>query len=316
MANLFIIGNGFDLSHYLKTSYDDFKKFLLLSYPNIIMDELIIPEGIELSDGGIDYDENDVLSMLFYLIDEEEGNISDIEIKWRDIENSLGHLNFSQIYDYHEDIFDKDGDIDYWKTAARNENLIENLIVPATAIQGYFSEWVNSIEINCADPKKDFKSLLKENDQFLVFNYTDTLEVVYDVCDSNICYIHGRQGEEIHFGHGNLEDNTEIYMQQNIGSENGLNDIYYQLRKKTEIALEDNSEFFSNLEECNISRIYSYGFSFSEVDKIYLEEICTMLKTEKVIWYFNDYDSHQVENYKKILVECGFKGIFNTFYIT
>lgn len=312
MTNLFIIGNGFDLSHGLKTSYQDFREFLLLNHPNIMMDELITPEGSMLPDGGIHYDEDKVLSMLFYLLNQAEND----DAEWKDIETSLGRLDFSEVYDWQDDILDKDGDVDHWKTVYRNEDITDDLIIPTTAIQSYFSEWVDSIKISSVNPKEDFMSLVKDRDQFITFNYTDTLEEVYGIDESNICHIHGRQGEEIYFGHGNSEDNYETYMQRNIGSENGLSHIDRQLKKETEIAIEMNSDFFCDLEELNIEKIYSYGFSFSVVDKIYLEEICRLIKTEEVIWYFNDYDLTLIKEYKKILMRCGFKGSFNTFYIS
>ncbi|MBZ5482420.1 hypothetical protein JGU65_24860 [Bacillus sp. T_4] len=36
MSNLFIIGNGFDLAHRLPTSYKDFYKYLIKTYPNAL----------------------------------------------------------------------------------------------------------------------------------------------------------------------------------------------------------------------------------------------------------------------------------------
>jgi hypothetical protein len=311
MTKLFLIGNGFDLSHGLKTSYQDFRGYLLSHYPDIEVDELITPEGKMLSDGGIYYNEEEVLSMLFYLLNQAERS----EEEWNDIETSLGYLDFSEVFDWQGDILDKDGDVDLWKTAYRNEDLASDLVIPTTTIQKYFSEWVDIIKINSAKPKKDFIRLVEDEDQFLTFNYTDTLEEVYGIDDNNICHIHGKQNQEIFFGHGNTEDYYESYMQQNIGSENDLSNIDRQLRKRTDIALQKNNDFFINLEMLKINKIYSYGFSFSEVDKIYLEEICRQINTEKVIWYFNDYDISSVGKYMVLLKQCGFKGNFNVFHI-
>ena len=52
MAKLFIIGNGFDSAHKLKTSYNHFREYLLSNNPEINMEELIIPEEIHDKDGG------------------------------------------------------------------------------------------------------------------------------------------------------------------------------------------------------------------------------------------------------------------------
>lgn len=312
MASLFIIGNGFDLDHGLETSYNNFRKYLLSNYPEIKMDEFKVPNEIDLPDGGVEYDDVEVLSMLFYLINVAEQN----EEKWSDIETTLGYLDFSEAFDWFDDILDKDGDNDMWKTVYRNENLSSQLVIPATKIQNFFWEWVNSISLYSASPKKDFINLLKGEHLFLSFNYTDTLEIVYDIPPEDVCHIHGKQYEEIFFGHGNKEDYYDRYMQSNIGSQDSLSKIDEQLRKKTEKALEENLDFFERLSEANITNIYSYGFSFNEVDAIYFVEICKRINTKNVIWYFNDFDKANIEKYMEFLNSCGFKGDFKTFHIS
>ncbi|MBY6035777.1 bacteriophage abortive infection AbiH family protein [Fictibacillus nanhaiensis] len=312
MSNLFVVGNGFDLDHELETSYNHFRKYLLANYPEIKMDELIVPNERHLPDGGVEYDDEEVLSMLFYLINMAEQN----EEKWSDIETALGNLDFSEAFDWFDDILDKDGDVDMWKTAYRNEDMASQLVIPTTKIQNFFWEWVNSISIHSVSPKKDFIKLLKDEDQFLSFNYTETLEIVYDVSLVDICHIHGKQYEEIFFGHGNKEDYYDKYMQSHIGSQDGLSKIDEQLKKKTEKALEENLDFFKSIRGANITNIYSYGFSFNEVDAIYFMEICKSINTENVTWYFNDFDKFNVEKYMEYLKCCGFKGVFKTFHIS
>lgn len=311
VANLFVIGNGFDLDHGLETSYNHFREYLISIYSEINMDELIAPNEIHLPDGGIEYNDEEVLSMLFYLINEAEQN----DEMWSDIETAIGNLDFSQLFDWHGDILDKDGDIDMWKTVYRNEDLASQLVIPATKIQYFFWEWVNSINLYSATAKKDFTKLLNHEDKFLTFNYTETLETVYDIDEDDICHIHGKQNEEIFFGHGNIKDYYDSYMQSNIGSQDGLSKIDRQLRKDTSRALEENIDFFEGLKGADINNIYSYGFSFNEVDSIYMKEICKWINTENVTLYFNDFDNSYVDRYSSYLRKCGFKGKFSTFHI-
>ncbi|MEC2037519.1 bacteriophage abortive infection AbiH family protein [Bacillus altitudinis] len=311
MSGLFVIGNGFDISHGLKTSYDDFRKYLI-SDIKIETDYLIEPESRMDQDGGILYDEVEVLSMLFYLISEAESNTE----KWSNVEASLANLDFSQVFDYYDEVLDKDGDIDFWKTSYNNEDIASNLVIPTLTIQQLFSEWINTIVISEVKTKVDFIELIKNEDLFLTFNYTETLEEVYEVSNEQVCYIHGKQNEEIYFGHGYTDDKTDYYLAKHIGSENSISEIYESLRKKTELALEDKMYFFDSLSKSNIKEIYSYGFSFSEVDMLYMKEICKRLDTRKVVWYFNDFDQHSHNDYKNNLVECGFKGNFSTFNIS
>ncbi|WZV57340.1 AbiH family protein (plasmid) [Priestia megaterium] len=91
MTKLFIIGNGFDSAHGLKTSYNNFKDYLTLNCSGINLEELIVPEEIHEDDGGITYDENEVISMIFYLLNQAERNtaqwqakIKSGEKKWSD----------------------------------------------------------------------------------------------------------------------------------------------------------------------------------------------------------------------------------------
>ena len=48
MTNLFVIGNGFDLAHGLKTSYEDFKLYLMEQVADIVEYELVVPEGLNI----------------------------------------------------------------------------------------------------------------------------------------------------------------------------------------------------------------------------------------------------------------------------
>ena len=46
------------------------------------------------------------------------------------------------------------------------------------------------------------ENLIESKDVFLNFNYTETLEIVYQVKAEKVCHIHGKRGEELIFGHG------------------------------------------------------------------------------------------------------------------
>lgn len=312
MTKLFIIGNGFDSAHTLPTSYNHFKEFLLSNNPQIKMDELVVPDAREHPKGGLVYNDNDVLSMLFYLISQAVEDPED----WSDVEQALGKLDFNEVFDGFDEILDNEGDVDLFKTSNMFEDIASNLVVPTLTIQSLFSDWINTIKLVDVIPLASFGDLLEEQDQFLTFNYTDTLEHVYGISDENICHIHGYQHGEIYFGHGNTEDYTEVYMQSHVGSQYSLRQIDEQLRKRTEEALQSNIWFFSNLESLNIREVYSYGFSYSKVDEVYITEICNRLKTKNVTWYFNDYDIKNHDKYKAVLIQSGYEGVFSTFHIS
>lgn len=302
MSKLFVIGNGFDIAHKFKTKYNHFRDYLINNFDGIQVDYPVLPEAIYMPDGEIEYNDEEVLSMLLFLLDEVE--FRDNKSEWNNIEYSLGQLEYDTFLD--DNYYDEDNLI---HMAYNNEDTAQSLITPVTSIQKYFQEWINQIEINSENKNSKFEDLIEENDQFLTFNYTSTLEEVYDVDDDNICYIHGRQGEEIHFGHGSDRDDSEYYSINYIGSDYGLSTIHENLRKRTDLVLQHNKDFFENLKENDITSIYSYGFSFGEVDTIYLKEICKNIDTSKVTWYLNNYDSEEDRNnFKNVIISSGFKG--------
>lgn len=312
MKSLFIIGNGFDLSHGLKTSYENFHEYLKEEYPDSNGEALVVPEPIFMPDGDVQYDDDATVNLLMCLINNAEPNGE----KWSDLERSMGYFDFDEAFDFLTEELDEDDEPDMWKNSYNNEDLARNLVEPVQSIVDYFSEWVDTIDINEEVKIKDdfLKIIDKDNDFFLTFNYTKTLEVLYKA--RKVCHIHGEQGGKLLFGHGNDTDYYEENMNKNIGSEAPLQEIQYALRKNTEKAIKDNEKFFSSLSE-DIDKIYSYGFSFGDVDKIYIEEICNILKTENITWYFNDFeDVNKRQEYEQMIRFCGFKGHVNIYHIS
>jgi len=311
MSSLFIIGNGFDLDHGIKTSYEDFHQFLKAEYPDASEDDYVLPESTSMPDGGIEFDDDEVASFLLRLISNTELDGDE----WSDLENSLGVLDFSEYLDYVTKVFDKDGDIDEWKTMYNTEDVALNLVVPTQRITKFFSNWVDTIEIDGTIPNKpDFEALIDKNcDMFLTFNYTQTLEKLYQV--KNVCHIHGEQGEDLLFGHGNDTDYSEEIMGKHVGAEGALQEIQAALRKDTTGAINNHQDFFDTLSP-SVEKIYSYGFSFSKVDEVYIKDICYKLETSNTIWYLNDYDNPtKLKQYEEKIINCGFKGRFSTYHI-
>ena len=177
-----------------------------------------------------------------------------------------------------------------------------------------FEKWVETISIS-EDKIDDIVDLFNDSCQFLTFNYTETLEVLYEMPSDIICHIHGKRGggQSLLVGHGvDIPREFKVH----IGADYILQQIDMQLQKDTISALNKNRAFFQQLANENITEIYSYGFSFSGVDMIYIEAICSYLNTDNVCWYFNDFG---LDNTKKCELEekiyhSGFKGKFGEPY--
>ncbi|KYG33443.1 bacteriophage abortive infection AbiH family protein [Priestia endophytica] len=308
MSNLFIIGNGFDLSHGLPTSYQNFHQYLLDKYPNSIHKGASFSiEPTTLPDGGISFDDDELVGFILELISiaEKDGD------NWCDIERSLGLLDFDTYFDDMNSLFEHDDhDNALFRDAHRNEGVSSNFYFAMIEVKRLFSEWVNSIDTSMVSGKDCLYKLIDEDeDTFLTFNYTDVLERVYEAID--ITYIHGSQGGEIIIGH---EEPYRESLDRYTGAEHDLMNLHDALRKDTKAIIEKERDFFDSLQ--NIDRIYSYGFSFSKVDLPYIKEICNHIDTKKITWYLNDYDSKErICTFINAILECGFKGKFATFHV-
>ena len=84
----------------------------------------------------------------------------------------------------------------------------------------------------------------------------------------------------------------------------------FELQNYVEGIMKNINEHNKQLE---VDNIYSYGFSFSEVDLPYIRRICGSIETDNVVWYINDYD--KVKCYRSIIKRCGFKGKLSKFRV-
>ena len=312
MSSLFIIGNGFDLSHDMKTKYKHFHCYLKTKYPNA-MPNLYNPKLAEELGGGV----------ITKLADEDIGFIMkvicDIEgCEWHSLEESLGKIELANYISSYDNAYDKTSDDEHWRKAYFNRSISRLIMEILFHIPILFSEWVSTIELSHVSPKADFVKLLnKDNDLFLSFNYTKTLEAIYGI--KNVCHIHGVQGEvkSILFGHGNEIDFFDNQKSTTpLGAENNFQGIHNWLRKNTQKALRNNKSFFDNLETLNINKIYSYGFSFSQVDEVYIEKICAKVKGKKTTWFLNEHHCEQtLKEYMNTIMRCGFDGTFDKFCV-
>jgi isocitrate lyase len=101
-----------------------------------------------------------------------------------------------------------------------------------------------------------------------------------------------------------------------MSSEDSRLKMLNQLRKNTEAAIKEKQDFFDIVAK-SVDKIYSFGFSFSKIDEVYIMEICSKLPTANVTWYLNDYDDIAQRNeYTKVIKSCGFEGKFDTYHIS
>ena len=301
MEKLFIIGNGFDLAHKLPTRYSDFKNYLTEKFPSADTEYVYVPESTIDQDGDEVYNKTEVVSFLLKIISEIEGD------EWNNLETTLGMID----YDDYFSLFELRDDDKEYHTIYNNEDTAKNISGAVYMIKQFFSDWIEEVDITDVQPNIMMKDLFdNQNDLFINFNYTETLEKIYGIKD--VCHIHGTRGSDIIFGHGS-PFNFAHYELKFTGAEEYMEKLQNSLKKDTKQAIEKHKHFFDKLS--GVERIYSYGFSFSDVDLVYIKEICKCINTKEVIWYLNSYDGKRNSEFKKRIKDCDFSGSFDSYTV-
>lgn len=311
MSKLFIIGNGFDSAHKMPTSYEEFRKYIIGEYELSEHEDEIpeIPDSSLMPDGEEFIDPKDAMRLAVWLLSWCGGSE---DCEWKEFESNLASLDYESVMDENTAFCD-DPDHLFWE-ANNYEMIASNLQSAMQKLPQIFEKWVETIPIS-KNKISDIVDLFNDSCYFLTFNYTETLEVLYGIPEENVCHIHGKRGgrQSLLVGHG-VERPRQF--QVHIGADHILQEIDMQLKKDTIGALKKNNVFFQKLANKNITEIYSYGFSFSDVDMIYIKKICSDVDTDNVIWYLNDFglDDAKKSQIEEKIYQAGFNGKFGVPY--
>lgn len=275
MKHLYFIGNGFDIHHNLPTRYTDFREWLREK----------------------DFEAYEWMITLYDVDDEDEnGDISDETWTWWSYFES--HLVDFEVYDeivaiandnqinYGADDF---SDGDRYRGAIEAEAEFEKLM---SRVLGYFDEWVDSIDIE----QSCNKIKLDRDADFLTFNYTRTMELVYNIPAERVHHIHGEAGKGNYIlGHGKSYQDIEDEIRSNepipdAGTPEEMEEWYssnydevYEntvgstastlrnYKKDVKKIIEDNFGIFYEMRDVEVITIM--GYSFSPIDNPYLSYI-------------------------------------------
>lgn len=318
MSSLFIIGNGFDLAHGIPTKYNDFRKYIIELYPEALefRDEIIhLEECKEI------YEDEFAAEILLSAMDKVCGE------DWSNFESALADINFDNKLpnmvcdnDWSEDECNN-----IWISYLMYMDQLTSGFINCTPHwQEFFRTWLNGVEQKIESGKYSVKKSLlllfsKPNTQFFTFNYTKTLQKLYGI--KKVIHIHNHCGQKLIFGHG---ENDVMYGTHRMNDEHSekanagpiifssfLDDMIMSFKKDTTSPLRKYNNFFKKL-DASINQIYSYGFSYSKVDGIYIKEIIKRINCDAT-WFFTEFEAQDREamRIKKIrLRNYGFKGDF------
>lgn len=284
---IYLIGNGFDLHHNLKTKYSDFKAFILRKNPNLVnkIDDIFSDKG---------------------------WGRYEIEF-WSILEEMLETLSYIDEFELYQDAFDgSETDMDratYWHDPKINaDTKSEELLIPLE-MKKYFDDWIDSIELQYV--KKDKKLELDKTSFYLCFNYTETLQKVYKVPEEQVLHIHGKRGIVYILGHNGSENipyKGDLWQPYDDGSgqltsdedirsvevKQSINDTYLNLfgsyYKNSVKLIEENKEWFDNFS--NVDKVIIMGLSMGNEDMIYLEKIIDLVppNCQFTIYYYKSKD--------------------------
>lgn len=309
MSTLYVIGNGFDGAHKLKTSYWHFREYLKKYAEEFYM-------NLEKNYGyfQIDVDDYHIGKNLNEVLKKRDNCV--YESFWKTIEEELGKVNETAMLDFSQSIvsnFDlesglvgiKDTLDYYWRG---QYSFIKQL-------QEYVFKWAKQIRLDKCIPICE--ELINNNeDVFLTFNYTNTLEKVYNIPTANVLHIHGGLPPYCYtkpiLGHGNyeaikrceklVEEAEKEFDEASISIYNAIANFYKDTLKDTRKLLNANSGFFEKL--VNIHTVKVIGHSLGEVDFPYFERIIQCVDNNTK-WYVYFHEDHDEGRFKKILNTIG-----------
>jgi len=274
---LYIIGNGFDIYHGIKSKYADFK----------------------------DYVENNDKELFNTL----ENYFNSDEL-WSDFEETLAYINIDTIKDNAENYLVSYGAND-WSDSYHHDYQYEiQRVIDAVTVQlkEHFTNWILQLTI----PKNEKLSLDKKS-KHLIFNYTATLEKVYNIDSQNILYIHNKAMDSnsiLILGHSRAPSEHETLSSNNdedtdvrVAEGNEILDKYFaDTYKNTETIIQENQGFFEHL--CDVNEIFILGHSISQVDISYFQEIKKHVNKDAT-WTVSYYGADQKDKNRKRVLDLG-----------
>lgn len=301
---LIITGNGFDLHHGLNTSYYAFGYFLKLNdkklYDNLI-EYFYLPD--------LPSDPNELDKSKHYLWCEFESNLAEFDTQsvlesFDEYRPKVGSPNFR--------------DREWHAFSFVMQELLEEIT------DGLFTQFKLFInQVIYPDISTSLKFALENEDLYINFNYTNTLQHYYGINNSQILYLHGNASlpnNWLILGHGIDPENFleppdeapkgatyeerelwEQHMSDNYDPvfESGkrmINQYFKKTFKNTRSVISSAKEFFSYLSHVN--EVIIIGHSLSQVDMPYFSAIKQNVPsnaTWTVTWYFeNEREQHRL----------------------
>lgn len=275
--HLYIIGNGFDLYHGLPTGYGHFREYV--KKHDSELDELVEK----------------------YYMPKRNGDF------WSDFEDNLGNFDDDLLREYGQKYLEDYG-CENWKDAFHHDYQFELNTVINKITQGLhnsFVDWLSQISFNGV---KQQAITLDKDAYYLTFNYTRTLEKVYNIPRQNILHIHGtymgNDNDEIIYGHGGrlYTIDKDIEDPRIEEGERIIRDYFDTTAKPVKQIIHKYRKFFYKM-VIDATNVTIIGHSMNDIDYPYFWRLFNSIKNS-VNW---TYYYHSIQDIEKCIKRIDYR---------
>lgn len=255
MTILFIIGNGFDLYHGLPTGHTNFYTYITHN-----------KQGREF------------VRTIERIIEKSP------RIFWKDFESNLGHITLDSILEdalQELDSYNRSFDYETMDNSHMLNYSFEQHLEPLFHLDDLVKSWIQSIKVSDTIKKANLERKTANTSYFINFNYTNTLQELYNISPNRIHHIHGDINDPI-MGHGEFNGKVNMTYKMNSSEIDEyvgklmlmLENFYKASRKNTSLFIDEVNTFLFNREiEIDFEEIHVLGHSLGEVDHLYFSSI-------------------------------------------
>lgn len=278
MTRLFVIGNGFDIKHGLKTNYKIFKN-------EVAKNDLKLFEIINKAEKVYN-----------------ERNPYNTSNEWSNFEELLRYIDFA---DYNSNYINNPIKL---RSKNNNSNILNNNNKIIDDINKQFNKWVSKVKLKISGKSKK----INNDNYYLSFNYTKVLQKKYNINKKNINQIHlcKSSSRPYIFGMKKIEEDKSFSSNFKGSLNEIINDTSNIFEKPVDKIIDEGLVNYKNLKE-----IYFWGFSLSDVDKPYIEKIFDNNKNtiEKIYLCKHQFDRSDKEHFVEFLKKYNLENKLESF---
>lgn len=267
---LYIIGNGFDLYHGLRTSYNNFFEWLKSNHYY------------------------DFVSNMEQMFPQMSGNKP---LLWKDFEEALGKFD---LLDIHRKFFQ--GKDDRFYDEETYMQVVRRISPILKEIPILLRRWLKDIDVFGVSNKLT----MSWDSLYLSFNYTMLLEHFYSIPEKQVFHIHNhlKGSNPLITGH-NIDVSTYEAERRCWGANEEksvqlIAEEMKKLRKPVYNLTKQHQWFFNSLNE--ISNVVVFGHSLSLIDRLYITKIQRNIQ-DYSHWYFISKDDASIIKYQDYVVQ-------------